>query len=277
VEGTSKRGNWWFGLWAKGAQAQGGTTYSTSLQKRPLILPHEVREMRRDEQILFAAAKPALRCGRAIFFRRPEMLEGLGKSKLREGSGSKSPAPIDARTATRRCTPPLTGSPRRRRSKASTMALRLPVLKASTSRTHQSWLQPKTEPMARSAHRLWPPPRRTKPVRSSERRPINGSVWNRSTRPQRTLPLFHRARRLPTPWQVPMLSSPVARSGAADPSSTRAASSPPDKRTAMPTNKTPPEQAEPNTAACPDEHGIVLAEAVKDDSEYYEDPPLAAS
>jgi type IV secretion system protein VirD4 len=97
VEGTSKRGNWWFGIWAKGAQAQGGTTYSTSLQKRPLILPHEVREMRRDEQILFAAAKPALRCGRAIFFRRPEMLEGLGKSKLREGSGSNSPAPIEDR------------------------------------------------------------------------------------------------------------------------------------------------------------------------------------
>ena len=45
----------------------------------------------------------------------------------------------------------------------------------------------------------------------------------------------------------------------------------------MPTNKTAPEQAEPNTAASPDEHGVVLAEAVKDDSEYYDDPPLAAS
>jgi hypothetical protein len=45
----------------------------------------------------------------------------------------------------------------------------------------------------------------------------------------------------------------------------------------MPTNTTPPEQAEPTTAASPDEHGIVLAEAVKDDSEYYDDPPWAAS
>jgi type IV secretion system protein VirD4 len=85
VAGTSERSNWWFGIWAKGAQAQSRMTYSTSLQKRPLILPHEVREMRRDEQIIFAAAKPALRCGRAIFFRRPEMMEGLGKSRLREG------------------------------------------------------------------------------------------------------------------------------------------------------------------------------------------------
>jgi type IV secretion system protein VirD4 len=88
VEGTSERSNWWFGLWAKGAQAQSRMTYSTSLQKRPLILAHEVREMRRDEQIIFAAAKPALRCGRAIFFRRPEMMEGLGKSRLREGAPS---------------------------------------------------------------------------------------------------------------------------------------------------------------------------------------------
>ena len=69
-------------------------TYSTNLQKRPLILPHEVREMRRDEQIIFAAAKPALRCGRAIFFRRPEMMEGLGKSRLREGAPPEPVAPL---------------------------------------------------------------------------------------------------------------------------------------------------------------------------------------
>ncbi|MGE0854138.1 MAG: type IV secretory system conjugative DNA transfer family protein [Hyphomicrobiaceae bacterium] len=93
VEGTSERSNWWFGMWAKGAQSQSRMTYSTSLQKRPLILPHEVREMRRDEQIIFAAAKPALRCGRAIFFRRPEMMEGLGKSKLREGALPKPASP----------------------------------------------------------------------------------------------------------------------------------------------------------------------------------------
>ena len=90
-EGTSERSNWWFGIWAKGAQAQSRMTYSINLQKRPLILPHEVREMRRDEQIIFAAAKPALRCGRAIFVRRPEMMEGLGKSKLREGAAPKPP------------------------------------------------------------------------------------------------------------------------------------------------------------------------------------------
>jgi type IV secretory pathway TraG/TraD family ATPase VirD4 len=91
VQGTSERSNWWFGLWAKGAHAQSRMTYSTNLQKRPLILAHEVREMRRDEQIIFVAAKPALRCGRAIFFRRPEMLEGLGKSTLREGAARRQP------------------------------------------------------------------------------------------------------------------------------------------------------------------------------------------
>ncbi len=96
VEGSSERSNWWFGLWAKGAQSQSRMTYSTSLQKRPLILAHEVREMRRDEQIIFAAAKPALRCGRAIFFRRPEMMEGLGKSKLRlSGQPALVPAHAD--------------------------------------------------------------------------------------------------------------------------------------------------------------------------------------
>ena len=86
VEGRSEPSNGLFGLWAKGGQAQSRRTTSTNLQKRPLILPHEVREMRRDEQILFAAAKPPLRCGRAIFFRRPEMMEGLGKSRLRDGA-----------------------------------------------------------------------------------------------------------------------------------------------------------------------------------------------
>jgi len=31
VEGTSERSNWWFGIWAKGAQGQSRMTYSTSL------------------------------------------------------------------------------------------------------------------------------------------------------------------------------------------------------------------------------------------------------
>jgi type IV secretion system protein VirD4 len=90
VDGYSKQGTWRDGA-IPSLSNQARNTSSISLQKRPLILPHEVREMRSDEQIVFVRGKPALRCGRAIFFRRPEMLEGLGVSKLREGRSEKGP------------------------------------------------------------------------------------------------------------------------------------------------------------------------------------------
>lgn len=48
-------------------------TRSKQLAPRPLILPHEVLLMRADEQIIFTAGNPPLRCGRAIWFRRPDM------------------------------------------------------------------------------------------------------------------------------------------------------------------------------------------------------------
>ena len=42
---------------------------------RPLIRPEEVRtRMRADEQIVFRRSAPPLRCGRAIYFRRPDLL-----------------------------------------------------------------------------------------------------------------------------------------------------------------------------------------------------------
>ncbi|WP_018240800.1 Ti-type conjugative transfer system protein TraG [Ensifer sp. BR816] len=46
---------------------------SKQLSRRPLILPHEVLRMRADEQIVFTAGNPPLRCGRAIWFRRADM------------------------------------------------------------------------------------------------------------------------------------------------------------------------------------------------------------
>ncbi|MFG1298063.1 Ti-type conjugative transfer system protein TraG [Xanthobacter sp. V13C-7B] len=59
------------GLSANSARA----TESTSYQRRALILPHEVlQDMRRDDQIIIKAGQRPLRCGRAIYFRRPEML-----------------------------------------------------------------------------------------------------------------------------------------------------------------------------------------------------------
>ncbi|QEE43335.1 Ti-type conjugative transfer system protein TraG (plasmid) [Rhizobium sp. WL3] len=55
-------------------QARGSSrTRSKQLTARPLILPHEVLLMRADEQIVFTAGNPPLKCGRAIWFRRQDM------------------------------------------------------------------------------------------------------------------------------------------------------------------------------------------------------------
>lgn len=54
---------------------------SKQLAARPLILPHEVLRMRADDQIVFTAGNPPLRCGRAIWFRRPEMRARIGQEK----------------------------------------------------------------------------------------------------------------------------------------------------------------------------------------------------
>ena len=80
VEGRSQSSSWMDGLFSKNAGQNARITSSVSLQKRPLILPHEIREMRADEQSIMVRGYPALRAGRAIYFRRPEMLAGLGQS-----------------------------------------------------------------------------------------------------------------------------------------------------------------------------------------------------
>lgn len=55
-------------------QSRGSSrTRSKQLVARPLVLPHEVLQMRADEQIIFTAGNPPLRCGRAIWFRREDM------------------------------------------------------------------------------------------------------------------------------------------------------------------------------------------------------------
>lgn len=52
-------------------------------QKRRLILPHEIlQEMRTDEQLVFVTAQPPIRCGRAIYFRRPDMLSKVGENRF---------------------------------------------------------------------------------------------------------------------------------------------------------------------------------------------------
>ncbi len=83
VEGRSASSSWLDGLFpARGSQSN-RVTASVSLQKRPLILPHEVREMRSDEQIIMVRGYPALRAGRAIYFRRPEMASVVSESEFK--------------------------------------------------------------------------------------------------------------------------------------------------------------------------------------------------
>jgi len=56
---------------------------SKQLNRRPLILPHEVLRMRADEQIVFTSGNAPLRCGRAIWFRREDMKACVGDNRFR--------------------------------------------------------------------------------------------------------------------------------------------------------------------------------------------------
>jgi len=63
-------------------------TRSKQLAARPLILPEEVLRMRGDEQIVFTAGNPPLRCGRAIWFRREDMKSVVATNRFHESSKS---------------------------------------------------------------------------------------------------------------------------------------------------------------------------------------------
>ncbi|PIT68834.1 Ti-type conjugative transfer system protein TraG [Bartonella tribocorum] len=61
----------------------GKSSYNINYQQRALILPHEViQEMRQDEQIILMQGQRPLRCGRAIYFRRKEMLAAAAKNRF---------------------------------------------------------------------------------------------------------------------------------------------------------------------------------------------------
>ncbi|UWU19565.1 Ti-type conjugative transfer system protein TraG (plasmid) [Rhizobium sullae] len=62
---------------------------SKQLARRPLILPHEVMRMRADEQIVFTAGNPPLRCGRAIWFRRADMKTCVKPNAFSQPSAEK--------------------------------------------------------------------------------------------------------------------------------------------------------------------------------------------
>ncbi|MGI2033791.1 Ti-type conjugative transfer system protein TraG [Rhizobium panacihumi] len=64
-------------------QSRGSSqTRSKQLAPRPLIQPHEVLRMRGDEQIVFTAGNPPLRCGRAIWFRRNDMRASVQRNRF---------------------------------------------------------------------------------------------------------------------------------------------------------------------------------------------------
>jgi type IV secretion system protein VirD4 len=64
-------------------QSRGSSrTRSKQLAARPLIQPHEVLRMRADEQIVFTAGNPPLRCGRAIWFRRKDITACVKRSSF---------------------------------------------------------------------------------------------------------------------------------------------------------------------------------------------------
>lgn len=68
VQGTSRNVGW--------SSSTSGTRKSESLnlQRRPLIMPHEItQQMRKDEQIIIVQGHDPIRCGRAIYFRRKDM------------------------------------------------------------------------------------------------------------------------------------------------------------------------------------------------------------
>lgn len=68
---------------SRSAQMSGSSrTRSKQLTRRPLILPHEVLRMRADEQIVFTAGNPPLRCGRSIWFRRADMRDSVRTSSF---------------------------------------------------------------------------------------------------------------------------------------------------------------------------------------------------
>ncbi len=69
-----------------GANARGATSSANvSVQRRNLINPDEVMRLRGDEQIVFVLAQPPIRCGRAFWFRRPEMCAVAARNRFHAG------------------------------------------------------------------------------------------------------------------------------------------------------------------------------------------------
>ena len=61
-----------------------GESETRSEQRRRLITPDEIlQDMRTDEQVVFVRGRKPLRCGRAIYFRRPGMIKAVAENRFR--------------------------------------------------------------------------------------------------------------------------------------------------------------------------------------------------
>lgn len=73
---------------SRSSQMSGSSrTRSKLLTARPLILPEEVLRMRGDEQIVFTTGNAPLRCGRAVWFRRADMITVVGQNRFQREPG----------------------------------------------------------------------------------------------------------------------------------------------------------------------------------------------
>jgi type IV secretion system protein VirD4 len=78
---------------SRSSQISGSSrTRSKQLASRRLILPHEVLQMRADEQVIFTAGNPPLRCGRAIYFRRADMQACVSANRFHQPTLNNGPA-----------------------------------------------------------------------------------------------------------------------------------------------------------------------------------------
>ncbi|MGI4815833.1 MAG: type IV secretory system conjugative DNA transfer family protein, partial [Janthinobacterium lividum] len=83
TEGTSTGNNSGSGSGSRST----GRTFNTQEAGRDLLSPNEVRErLRKDEQIVFRRTSAPIRMGRAIFFRRPELVAQVGVDRFRKAA-----------------------------------------------------------------------------------------------------------------------------------------------------------------------------------------------
>lgn len=82
VQGKSRNVGW------SNSNSGSRRSESLNLQRRPLIMPHEItQQMRKDEQIIIVQGHDPIRCGRAIYFRRKDMNAAANPNRFVKASG----------------------------------------------------------------------------------------------------------------------------------------------------------------------------------------------